>query len=206
MRGLSLYDSKSMSFQGDTQVGNKMDFGSFIKRMSQQGVFPDPQVRKITNEYPALAGQDWQIVDSRQTAPNTKRQLEFYPPTERYNPHPFRPTVEIFNPNLRGEYLDRAIMGDMLHYMPEVDPKFDSLREAFRQTLEPWQLDIDRDAYQRRDKNDQRSFEKWFEQSRLDAYLRGYLAPDKDNNWADAYTPRQKEILEMIKGHLKSAQ
>ncbi len=166
----------------------------------------DNQLRRIINKYPGLAGYDWQIIDSRRTKPNRERQLEFYAPDERYNPRPLKPTIEIFNPDLQGETLDTAVIGDMLHYLPMVDRNFASLREAFRQTLTSEQLAVDRNAYRRavQKHGENRPFNDWFERSRLDAYLRGYLTPDEQDNWRGVYTPEQVAILEMMKDNLKT--
>lgn len=166
-------------------------------------------LNRIKTEYPGLNGPDWNVIDSRgvKTSPYGGG-IEFYHPDESHSPSPGRPTVEVFNPKLQGPMLDRAIYGDMLHYMPEADPAFRQMREEYRQSMTPAQLDIDHRAYRAGtvQGTEHRSFPQWHDQSRLDAHVRGYLAPDEKNDWADAYTPVQRAIMDRMKTHLKGGQ
>lgn len=161
----------------------------------------DELLRSIQSKYPALAGYDWSVIDSRGKPSKHGGQIEFYSPDEQYNPTPGRPTVEVFNKDLQGDMLERAIFGDMLHYMPEADEGFRGMREKFRATLTPEQLMVDRMAYKK--SGDKRDFDKWMDISRLDGYLRGFLAPDANDEWRDAYTDEQKAILGEIDSYLR---
>jgi len=162
-------------------------------------------LNSIYSEYPAL--KDWgvDVIDSRGEA-GKDGYLEFYHPDESRSPNPGKPTVELFSPELKGNFLSSAIFGDMLHYAPDVNPEFARLREGFRSTLTPEQKAIDRRAYERarQEYGEDRPFDDWFDISRLDAYIRGYLAPDPNNEWADAYTPEQRELLERMRTSLRS--
>lgn len=55
---------------------------------------------------------------------------------------------------------------------------------------------------------EKRPFEQWFERSRLDGYIRGYLYPDKNDEWRKqkVYTPEQIDLLEKMKSYLTSSQ
>lgn len=131
--------------------------------------------------------------------------IEFFPPDEYYNPMPGVPYIEVYNEDLRGDALERAVFGDALHYLPAVDPRFRDLKNQFVGTITPEQSRVDRRAYDYYVKNHEetRSYQDWFDTSRSDAYLRGYLAPDERNEWAGSYTDKQKFILEAIKAHLQ---
>lgn len=156
----------------------------------------------ITQKYPALAGQPWAILDSRGKTAKYGGGLEFYPPEESENPRPGSATVEVFDPKLEGDALETAIFGDMLHHMPAADPYYAKMRESLRSSLTPEQLAVDRKEHQRAQKEDdeQRSFDDWMSGSRLDAYVRGKLTPDKADEWRDVYTPEQGKILaDMLK-------
>jgi hypothetical protein len=163
----------------------------------------------IYARYPRLSGHDFNVIDSRGSGLLHPRnigggKLEFYAPGEEYNPAPGRPTIEVFDPSLRGKRLKKAVFGDMLHHLPAVDPAFRSLRADFRRTVTDKQLATDRRAHKRaRDEHGEtRSFDDWFEQSRLDAYIRGFLAPDERDEWAGSYTAKQIGILQKMKGLL----
>ena len=140
-------------------------------------------------------------------------QLEFYAPEEsgppwnasrgepyQGNPYPGGPTIELFQP-LSGKDVTNPIMGDMLHYLPAVDPKFAELREKFRGSITKKQKTIDERAWE--ESGDNRSFEAWFEANRLDAYIRGLLYPDENNDWKD-YTDTQRVIGDEMRIHVES--
>lgn len=161
---------------------------------------------RIAEEYPALAPHKFEIVDSRGKPSKWGGGIEFYPPGERENPRPGQPTIEVFDRNLKGPMLDRAIFGDMLHHMPAVDPEFSRMRDDFGASMRPEQLQVDERHYRdARARGEGRSFPDWHRQSQLDAYVRGYLAPDERDEWRQggAYTTDQLNILEGMRGHLK---
>lgn len=161
----------------------------------------DDILQSIYGKYPALAGYDFAAIDSRGKPSKHGGQIEFYSPDELYNPIPGRPTVEVFNKDLQGDMLERAMFGDMLHHLPDADETFRGYREKFRTTLTPEQQAVDRVAYSK--SGDKRDFDKWMDISRLDSYLRGFLAPDANNEWRDTYTDEQKAILGEIDGYLR---
>lgn len=140
------------------------------------------------------------------------RKLEFYPPWESDNPMPGGPTLELFKPQMQGNALRDAIAGDSLHYLGAIDPRtgkpideqWMGMKRALRQSLTPEQLAVDRRAYEEAKANgDNRPFEDWMQDSRTDAYIRGYITPDADNNWRDVYNPAQKSLLSGMKNYLR---
>jgi len=165
----------------------------------------DEILKNIYSKYPALSEHPFKVMDSRNIGLLNPRNtgggsLEFYSPDERHNPNPGYPTVEVFDPSLKNEWLERAVFGDMLHYLPSVDDTFSDLRKDFAGTITDEQKQIDQNAYSRAQQRhgEARPYNDWFERSRLDAYLRGYLAPDERNEWSGSYTPEQLSILKEI--------
>lgn len=166
---------------------------------------------KARSEYPALA--KYPVTVQRYTGGDRPGYLEFYPPWEERNPNPGTITVEVYKP-MRGELLSRAIAGDLAHMAGAVDPRtgkpvdpaFYALKRQFATTLTPEQLAVDRRAHQ--DEGDPRPFEDWHEQSRLDAYLRGWIFPDERDEWRrqGVYTPEQTKLLQRMQRYLRGGQ
>ena len=166
-------------------------------------------------EWPALGNLGFEVVDSRDVGMSHPRnlgggRLEFYPPDEHFNPNPGVPTIEVFDPKGTGKRLRNWLFGDMLHHAPEMLPRFGSLREAYRRTITEEQQGYDRNAFEKAQKKrgEYRAFGEWFEVSRLDAHIRGYIAeqwtqPNKAGEAAWPYTDQQRMILEEMKGELK---
>lgn len=160
-------------------------------------------VREVYQRFPRLAPLAVEVVDSRGTRPDVRGGLEFYPPDEAYNPKPGRNTIELFDPKLAGQTLHDALAGDMLHGLPSVDPEFAALRQAFKKTLTPEQKAFDKKVYETA-REDHDTFDSWMERSWLDAYIRGYLFPDQNDEWrkSGVYTPEQQAMLEQMRGLL----
>lgn len=154
------------------------------------------RVEQVYDRYPRLRALPVEVVDSRGRRPDIRGGLEYYPPDELYNPRPGRNTIELFNPALQGAALESALAGDMLHGLPSVDPVFAAQRAEFNRSITPEQEAFDRRAYaDGRESHD--TFESWMDRSQLDAYIRGYLFPDHNDEWRKqgVYTERQKAIL-----------
>ena len=155
----------------------------------------------ITQQYPVL-GQH-RFVLQRGTGSHS---LEFFPAWGRDNPNPGEHTIEVREPSLKGQRLQEAVTGDMLHLLGAVDPRsgvaidptFLRLKRQFAATITPDQKALDLAAY-RRD-HEGRSFEDFMDRSRLDAYLRGYIV----NQWPrEFYTSQQRSLLETIRQYLQ---
>ena len=161
---------------------------------------------EVQKQYPFLSGLGIEAAYGDPKRNTGGGYLEFYPPDEERNPRPGVPYIEMYDRSVRGPDLVNMLFGDALHYVPVVDKDFASMREQFSATLTPRQREVDQRAYQRamREYGESRKFDDWFNVSRLDAYIRGYLAPDKNNEWAGIYTPQQKEILEQMRARLRS--
>lgn len=164
----------------------------------------DQRLEQIYQQYPPLRPLDISVVDSRGLRPDVRGGLEYYPKDELYNPTRGRRTIELFNPALAGAPLNDALAGDMLHGMPEIDPTFRAMRSEFYRTLTPEQLAFDRRSFEE-DHAQGDTFESWMDRSRLDAYIRGYLFPDQNDEWrkSGVYTPAQQQLLERMRSYLR---
>lgn len=166
-------------------------------------------VPDVEAQYPALTGSQLQVIDSRKKGMTDNRQLEYYPADEDWNPLKGRPTIEVFNPDIQGRGFTDAVAADMLHGLPQRDPTWQAYREQFASSLTPRQQAVDRRAYEEdRQAGEARSFPEWMKANRLDAYLRGYLFPDKTDAWrkGGAYTMEQGSLLERMRAYLKGQQ
>ena len=56
------------------------------------------------------------------------------------------------------------------------------------------------------ERGERRTFAEWFDRSRLDAYIRGALAPDKNAEWlkGGVYTPEQQRLLGRMNQYLET--
>jgi hypothetical protein len=157
-------------------------------------------------QYPKLEGLGFQAGFD----PDRSGKVEFYPPGEGGSPQDPRPEqAPMDTPYIsvrQPKYINPNVyFGEALHYLPKVDPYFSRLREAFRESLTPEQLEQSRKRYNWYAQNhgESRPYDKWFEISDLDAFIRGYLAPDERNEWAGSYTPKQEMLMNSMKSYLK---
>jgi len=177
----------------------------------------DALLESVYERAPQMRQFGFQVKDSRDQyavledgEESREGRLEFYPPGEMGppnqpsmgNPYPGHPTMELFKPLTDyNEDVPQSILGDMLHHLPAVDPEFAAMREEFRGTLTKKQVAEDKRSHLNR--GETRSFEDWMEFSRLDAYIRGLLYPDRANDWADVYTDTQRELGKKIRKHVE---
>ena len=165
---------------------------------------------EITNEHPKLGEYPWHLVEGDPSRNMGGGYLEFYPPEAEDNPVHGKATIELYPRAVRLPRDERKqmVFGDMLHYLPSVNEDWNNLRNEYQDSLTDRQRKIDRMAYQRDVRNSMghgmrpRSFGRFMDMNRLDAHVRGYLAPDRRNEWAGTYTPEQLNILERMRGTL----
>jgi hypothetical protein len=175
-------------------------------------------LQNLAEKYPALSPHvsnfqvQWGDPKQYQTS---GRHLEFYPPWESENPNPGKATLELYNTGMKGGALESAVLGDMLHYLgatnPEtgkqIDPTWRRLRDKLMTIRGAKNLEMDRREYEEAKKEgESRSFEDWMNESRADAYVRGYLTPDEADEWRknSVYTPEMEKTLETMKSYLSS--
>jgi len=154
-------------------------------------------VNSIKLEYPIF--KDIEVSDKRNKGMSDNRQLEYY---SKEDSPTGKERVDIFNPNLQGKELKNAIFGDMLHSAPSKSKEYANKKLQLINSRTPEQIEIDKDAYDiAKKQGEKRPFDKWFETSRSDAFIRGYLA----NQWEDTYyTEEQKELMNNMVQSLKN--
>lgn len=165
-----------------------------------------PVLERVYGKYPRLKQHGFEA----RTAPNQYQEgggkMEFFHPEESHSPKPGVPLMEIYDPSIRGEQLEISMLGEAMHYLPSVDPKWEEMRQGFAASLTPEQQETDRRAYEYFE--EKRPYEQWMNVSRLDQYLGGYLAPPPDpkhrEEWARTYTPEQKKLLEQMRNYLQT--
>lgn len=139
--------------------------------------------------------------------------------TPSYEPRPWNPfsgrhgiQVHQMGQALAQPDLKNLLGGEALHILggmnpntqQPIDPGFMTLKQRFLNSMTPDQLTTDRMEY--RSSGDQRPFDQWMQQSRLDAYLRPGLFPmsqGTDPGWYSTYTPEQLGILQNMQGYLR---
>lgn len=163
----------------------------------------------IYQMYPSLSKYNYAVGYGKQPSFEGQK-MEFYPPDEQMNPRRGSPYIEIYDQSLQGEDLKRGIFGDMLHHVSSVDPAFADQRQQFQNSFTPGQNQFNQKRYQQLQSSGQetRSYDEWMNHSWLDAYIRGYLAPDAADEWrkSGTYTPEQIGILSIMKNHLSGQQ
>ena len=180
------------------------------------------EAREIVYEqYPTLREYDIRVRDRRrdQTVPNyVKGSLEFLgreesgPPdarrpesdksTDGFYAGGYHPTIELYE-RVESEDLPKALFGDMLHHLSDegetrgVAPEFQKLLGEIDESMTDRQKAFDRKVYERQYPDGERTFDNWWKYSGRDAFVRGYLAPDKRDEMRrqDVYTDKQRSIL-----------
>jgi hypothetical protein len=162
---------------------------------------------QVLNEYPRIGNWGIEVGRGPQARNTGGGHVEFYPPDEAYNPRPGKPYIEVYNNKAKGDELKGLLFGDALHYAHKADPKFNEYREQFRQALSPEQRALSQRRYRdysnpqsKHYNGENRPYDDWFEQSDLDAIIRGYLA----NQWpAEVYHPKERVLLDSMRGYLR---
>ena len=153
--------------------------------------------QRLKAKYPIFANIE--VTDKRESGVAGQRKLEFYHPEDSPTG---KPLIEVFDQSMQGVELENAILGDMLHNAPYVNENFAKLRNKLKQTRTPEQILVDKQAYEiaKTKHGEQRSFDKWMEYSRLDAFVRGYAVKQWNENY---YTNEQKLMIDTMMDELK---
>jgi hypothetical protein len=154
----------------------------------------------VNDKYPALAGLD--VAVRRGRGPG---HAEFYPANELGNPVPGKSLIEVRNADIKGEFLESLLGGELLHELRLVDKTFDSMSDKFVKSLSKRQMENQHQAYQYAQENfgEEREFKDWFEVNRIDALMRGYLFPDEDNNFSGSYSKENIEVLQEMRAYIE---
>ena len=111
--------------------------------------------------------------------------------------------IEVFDPALQGEELEKAIIGEYLHEAPRRIPQYAEMRDILQSLKTPEQLQHDVEMYFRdvEEYGEDRPFEQWNEVSRKDAFIRGYAV----GQWRpEYYTDEQKSVIDIMMGLIRS--
>lgn len=180
----------------------------------------DEILESLQAEFPALRNHEFSL---RRGIPNPQggHHLEFYPAWEpgapgRGRPEPGRHVIEILNPELTGRPLREMVAGDMLHLLgavnpstgQPVDPRWRALKQVFRDSLTPEQMQLESSIYTElaRRGREQRPFDDYLDQVRLDGYIRAGIFPLVNPDWhrpgSRAFTGEQRALIEEMRRHL----
>ena len=172
----------------------------------------DAVLASIQDAYPPLRNQNLRV--RRGLKRSDGRLLEFYPEWETYSPSPGSHTIEVYEPGLNGGVLHDSVAGDALHLLGAVDPRtrapvdpvFLSMKESFKTAMSPRDMEREQIVYQKlvEQGRETRSFEDYFDRSRLDAYIRAGLFPMVNPDWQKpgVFTPDQLHLLERMRAYL----
>jgi hypothetical protein len=86
-----------------------------------------------------------------------------------------------------------------------VDPDYYKLKQSVLAARTPRQQDVDLRMYKQ--SGDKRSYEDWLQQSRIDAYIRGWITPDERDEWRKNgwyKRPGMRNAVESIRKYLSS--
>jgi hypothetical protein len=211
----------------DEQIAGHIQ--SHRQRISQPALQPavapgpglDPRLSAVAKQFPRLSPYLSDVhIQQGTKSPNDDRGLEFYPPWESQNPNPGKITLELFD-SLQGAALTTALGGDLLHYLggenPQTKKPIDSdywkMKQAVLNARTPQQDALDRRIYEQARKNEGevRSYPDWLQQSRIDAYIRGYVTPEIGGRYPDEWrrqgmynAPAMRDAVEQIKRYVTS--
>ena len=154
----------------------------------------------IQEQYPMFS--DIVVADKRDKGIQNGRKLEF---TEANDDRVDSPLIEIFDPDLQGDELEQAIIGEYLHEAPRRNPQYAEMREILQSLKTPDQLQHDVDMYlDAVDRfGEDRPFEQWNEVSRKDAFIRGYAVGQWEPEY---YTDEQKVVIDTMMGLIKAGE
>ena len=166
-------------------------------------------VSEIYSEMPILKQHDF-VVKGVDKSSEYGGSIEFMSPREPANPYG-KPYVELYEnaPTDRKE-LKRAIWGDMLHHLSDVDPHWKELRSQYMQARPKEQVEFDKWKYADLVERGQeiRSFDEWMDRSWADASIREPLKGNKkwlfDERGLPLQTNEQFGILKTMMQYLES--
>ena len=115
----------------ETEASQKKQSNNYLNSK----VSATDRVSSIKEKYPLFS--DIEVRDLRDQGVQDGRRLEF---TEAYDDRVDSPLIEIFDPDLQGDELEQAIIGEFLHEAPRRIPEYAELRERLQELKTPQQL------------------------------------------------------------------
>lgn len=174
-------------------------------------------LQDVATLYPALSPYAKKAVVYNAVRPQWEDEgdkLETYLPWDDWNPHPGKVTTTLYKPYSSRRELTSAIAGDLIHMAgaknpstgDPIDPEYFKLKQAVKAARSPEQRKIDYKTWKDAKKSgDNRSFNDWWQESRGEAYVRGMLFPDTNDEWASWYeeNPKLKRAVEKVGKYLR---
>lgn len=180
----------------------------------------DPRLADVAQQFPRLKPylSNVKVQQGKKISAKDDRGLEFYPPWESTNPNPGKITLELYD-QMKGPELTNALGGDMLHHLgaidpktkQPIDPKYYAMKRQVIASRTPRQEALDMKEYKldRQFNGERRSYEDWLQQSRADAYIRGYVTPEMGGEYPDEWrkhkfydAPEMKKAVEAIRQYV----
>lgn len=170
-----------------------------------------PQEQKLLDtlgkNYPRLKGVDLRVVQGYPQDNEGGGYLEFYPRGESRSPIPGKNVISFFDPSVLEDEAraNQMLFGDTLHLLPYIDPEFSRLRRQYDKTFSKSQKLREYQEAQARFK-EERPIDQWWDVSRLDAHIRGWLAKQWDRNdeyGKYVYNNERRKILRQMEELLK---
>tara|TARA_B100000287_G_scaffold47745_1_gene42541 strand:- start:1164 stop:1760 length:597 start_codon:yes stop_codon:yes gene_type:complete len=169
-----------------------------------------PQEQKLLDtlgkNYPRLKGLDMRVVQGYPQDNEGGGYLEFYPKKESRSPIPGKNVISFFDPSVLEDEAraNQMLFGDTLHLLPYIDPEFSRLRRQYDKTV-PQSQKI-REYKEAQSRGENRPLDQWWEVSRLDAHIRGWLAKqwDREDEYGRyLFTDKRRKILKQMEELLK---
>ena len=173
--------------------------------------------QSVIDKYPALTPhvKDAIIYKADRDKDHPEDQLETYPPWEEYNPNPGKTSIELRRDYKTKSEATDAIAGDLIHIAgaihPDthepVDPYYYSLKKEVKKARSTKDISMDYKAYKEEEGDKpSRSFSKWFDESRGEAYVRGRVMPDENDERSHVYksNPKLKKTIDKISKYLRT--
>lgn len=164
----------------------------------------------FSSEYPIINKYSPKVFYTNKPANERYGMSEFYPPEESYNPYPGNISIEVMDRNIKGDELTSLLNGEMLHYLPSVDNVYSKLKTEFinSYTKEQQEMFKNRYEYAKKNEGEVRSFDRWMDSVWNDAMIRGYLFPDKKDEFrrSNIYTEDQLGVLNRMMNYLKTGE
>ena len=181
---------------------------------------PKNIVDQVKSKFPAYSNYLSRVViHPGSTDTKDERQVETYMPWEDENPNPGKLTIQPFHKSLLSDQsLPNTVAGEMLHYIggvddstkKPVDPAYYQLKQRVESSRTAHQVEVDHKEYQEAAKRgEDRPYQQWLDQSRIDEYIMGYIAPDKQAEWIKKgwyNDPKMHQAVRDIRKYLTTPQ
>jgi hypothetical protein len=160
----------------------------------------------LSSKYPAIKQSlDFDIVTG-----NGNGYSETYPAEEDRSHYKGRDTIEVRPKSFdfSDDEMATSLLGESLHLLKKRSPQYQQLHQDFVRSLSQKDLDfaMKRYEYARQKEGEERPFAKWFDNTWSDALVRGYIAPDRNDEFRNGgfYSPENKAVLERMRQFLET--